>query len=857
MPPPVDPKRARADWARDQAAEALKGPVRGIHVARGFATAIESIVVDAYRKTIAAHAEAPYSLLAVGGFGRGEMAPYSDVDVLLVVPEGTAGEALMHELFTPLWDAGVEPAAAVRTHTEALALAAEDHTAATALLDARPVAGDTATARTLLNAFWERLQGERLEAFIDQKVKEIAERRERFGGSVYLLEPNVKTGVGGLRDLAGGMWVARARHRLKGLSGIAHYGLLPRREIEALRAARDTLWRIRCQIHVLARRKDERLTFAAQEQVARALAYRDTTGSLGVELLMRDYYLAAQTVEHATETLIDRCTKEYGWRRARRRANPLNEYLEIWDGRVAFRENADPAARPALMVELFAAAERERSPVLSSSRDRVGQEVARFGSALADCRPAMNAFLEYLQSPGATGAALRGMYETGVIGGLFPEFARLKARAQHDVYHVYTVDTHTLFALEKLLRLRAGMLAAEEPVFTRLCQDLARPLSLYIGLFFHDLGKHLGGDHSVKGEALVRGWADRAGVDEQLREDAAFLVREHLKLSHVASRRDLSDPALIADVAKQMGTRERLDFLYLLTFADISSVGPEAWNEWRARLLSELYEKCRAILDPGATTMQLDHTQAAEAGARALRSLVKHEPQLETFISVLPERYLATVNPTEARAHFEIWNHAQGRPLAGALVSRSDLGDLGEVVFIAQDQPGLLAHIAGALAAHSIDILSAEIFNLKDGRVLDSFLVREPGGRPPSQERVSAVLKDLDRVLSREESVPALLTRRRGRRDLGGPRVATKIRVDLNAARNATVVDVYTQDRIGLLHDIADAFHRAGASIVLARIATEGNRAADGFYLQDFAGQKIVEPDRLGRIEQELQEALH
>ena len=503
----------RVELARRQAGDALTENARGIHIARGLASAIESVVVDEYTRAVAQHPSEGAALIAVGGFGRAEFAPYSDVDLLLLVPESGKGTALAHEVFTPLWDDGLEPATALRTPEEALALAMSDHTAATALLDARPVAGDAHAARALIASFWERMQADRLESFITQKVDELNERRARYWGSVYLLEPNVKTGVGGLRDSAGAMWIARARHRLKGLSGIAHFGLLPRRDIEALRVARDMLWRIRCQLHLLARRKDERLTFSAQEQVARCLGYRDTPGSLGVENLMRDYYLSAHTVEHATDTLIDRCTKEYGWRRGRRPATPINESLERWDDRVAFRDKADPAAKPFLLVDLFVAAERERTPVLSSSRDRVAQEVARFGSALADCRPAMTAFLEYLESPGATGTALRGMYETGVIGGLFPDFARLKARPQHDVYHVYTVDTHTLFALQKLLRLRAGLLAAEQPVFTRLCQDIARPLPLYIGLFFHDLGKHQGGDHSVKGEALVRAWAERAGID--------------------------------------------------------------------------------------------------------------------------------------------------------------------------------------------------------------------------------------------------------------------------------------------------------------------------------------------------------
>jgi UTP:GlnB (protein PII) uridylyltransferase len=348
------------ELARRQAGDALTENARGIHIARGLASAIESVVVDEYVRAVARFPSEGAALIAVGGFGRAEFAPYSDVDLLLLVPESGKGTALAHEIFTPLWDDGLEPATALRTADETLALAMSDHTAATALLDARPVAGDSHAARALIASFWERMQGDRLEAFINQKVEELSERRQRFGGSVYLLEPNVKTGVGGLRDLAGAMWIARARHRLKGLSGISHFGLLPRREIEALRGTRDMLWRIRCQLHLLARRKDERLTFAAQEQVARALGYRDTPDALGVELLMRDYYLAAHTVEHASDTLIDRCTKEYGWRKGRRPATPINEFLERWDDRVAFRDKADPAARPSLLVDLFVAAEREQ-----------------------------------------------------------------------------------------------------------------------------------------------------------------------------------------------------------------------------------------------------------------------------------------------------------------------------------------------------------------------------------------------------------------------------------------------------------------------------------------------------------------
>lgn len=865
QPAPAGPLRELVAAAREEAFVAHRHGEAGKANARRLADSLERIVAGAFDNAMARVPVPGAALVALGGFGRFEMSPYSDLDLMLLVPEeaGKKGGALSHELFTPLWDAGLEPGTTVRTARETIE-ATQDQTVATALLDGRVVAGDRGAGRVVLAGLWEQLSGDRLEAFIAAKVAEMEERRRRYGGSIYLLEPNLKTGVGGLRDLAGALWVFRARHRAAGITGVARKALLPRREVEALRQARDRILRLRCQLHLQARRRDDRLTFAAQERAARELGYADGPQELAVEKLMQDYYLAALTVEHAADTLVDRCTREPQFRKGPRRAVVLTAGLEKWDGRVTFREKADPGAEPALLVNLFAVAERERAPVHSSARDRVAQEVQRLGPALAAEPTATRAFLDYLEGPGVTGEALRGLYETGVIGGLFPEFARLRARVQHDAYHVYTVDTHTLFALQKLLRLRSGLLP-EQPVFTRLCQDLPRPLPLYLGLFFHDLGKGLGGDHSVKGEAQARSWAERCGIDPSITEDVAFLVREHLRLSQVAFRRDLSDPSLVAKVATLCGTRERLDLLYLLTYADISSVGPETWNDWRSRLLGELHDKVARVLEregpqgPGA----FDPTEAARAGRRTLRESVRDlargaEPDLERFLAILPERYLATVAPNAARHHFDVWRRAKGRAVTASALPRPDVSDAADLVIVADDRPGLLSLLAGTLAAHGIDILAAEIFSLEDGRALDAFVVREPGGAPPSAERVARAVADVERVLAGQETVGDLLKRRRSAPWAAdqGPAVTTKIRFDLGAARDATVVDVFARDRPGLLHDIASALHQAGASILLARVATEGNRATDGFYLQDLAGRKITETARLEAIERAVAEAL-
>jgi [protein-PII] uridylyltransferase len=859
MAPSEDAPPRPAALVRAQLAEALRSGAAGGHAARLMSDGVDRIVVEAFSRAMAACPLPGASLLALGGYGRRELAPYSDTDLMLLVPEqGEAADRLAQAVFTPLWDAGLEPGSSLRTSAQALEAAQQDHTVATALLDARHLAGDAEASRSLLRDDWAWLQGERREAFIAAKVDELVQRRRRFEGSVYLLEPNVKTGVGALRDLAAGLWIARARHHLDGLAGVAHYGLLPRRELETVTRARDTMLRIRAHLHLASRRRDDRLTFAAQEKLAPAMGYEDGAHGLGVEALMRDYYLAAQAIEHATDALVDRCALE-PVRRGRREVLPVDDHFELFDGRLVPRDAEALSRDPALLVQLFTAAESAHAPVASSARDLVATEVERLGPALATSPAAMDALLSYLESPGANGDALRGLYETGVLGGLFPELARLKARVQHDVYHVFTVDAHTLFAVQKLLRLRSGAMAAEQPVFTRLAQDLARPLPLLVGMLFHDLGKGLGGDHSRRGEELVRRFGERIGLwDAECIEDAAFLVREHLRLSQVAFRRDLSDPAMVDGVAQLVGRRERLDMLYLLTYADISSVGPETWTEWRARLLGELYEKARARFEADAASVRASSRgEAAAAGARALRKLVA-DAELEAFLAALPERYLATVPAEAARRHFDAWRRARGRAVTGTVLARSDLADASELVLVLDDRPGLLAMVAGALAAHSIDILGAEIYSLADGRVLDTFLVREPGGLPASPDRVARALADLERLLAGSETAPQLIARRRGARRTfaPGPSLPARVRFDPAAARDATVVDVYAHDRVGLLHDIASAFHRAGASIVLARIATEGNRATDGFYLQDTSGAKITDPARLEAIERALAEAL-
>ncbi len=461
--------------------------------------------------------------------------------------------------------------------------------------------GDEALFKRLERATVTELEARRVDEFIADKLEELRARRERYGGSVWLLEPHLKQGKGGLRDLHTALWIARARHKVAGLGEAGEKTLLPAREIEAARAARDLLWRFRNELHYGSGRRDDRLTFDNQRRVAKALGYQDGEHELGVEQLMREAYTALQEIARAADALIDRCAVEEpprptGLLRRLPQPKKIDAAFQLANGRIAAVDNEVFARRPADLVRLFAVAEAYGVPIASATRDLLVHELARLGGQLAADREAHREVWELLTREASDGSSLAPMHELGLLGALFPEVARLRARVQHDLYHVYTVDTHTVVALARLCRLRAGLHAEEEPELTRIARVHERPLALLLGLLFHDLGKGMGKDHSRRGVELVQAYAARTGLDEEDAGDAAWLVLQHLTMSQISQRRDLEDHHLIDGFARECRTASRLEMLYVLTYCDMASVSAENWTEWKGRLLRLLYEKAHAAL---------------------------------------------------------------------------------------------------------------------------------------------------------------------------------------------------------------------------------------------------------------------
>jgi [protein-PII] uridylyltransferase len=901
--PDLPPLRgdARADHAAQRAVieQIHRAGASGQTVVRLQSAAMDRLMVVLWERAVAAaakaHAPSPVSLVALGGYGRRELAPFSDVDLLVL--HGTREpdafvKAASESLLYALWDLKLEVGYGVRDLKACDQLASEDHTARTALLDLRPLAGDRDLYRELEREELHGLSQAKVEKFLADKLDEMRTRRERFGDSLYLLEPNVKESEGGLRDLQSALWLARVRFKVAGLTELLSRALLPERDIRDMRRARDFLWRVRNWMHYLAGRKWDQLTFDVQLQVSQSMGYRDGEHGSAVEEFMRHYYLAAKTVLVACDAIVDRCLEpqsQMGWRmvpppaatigaerpvpvlrgqppRGADRFLPGGE-LKVFRGRLSVADNDVLRRSPAALVRLFGTADREHLDLYPYARDLAAQAAEELPPEAAADPEVNQELLAAFTRPGTRGRFLTAMHELGVLPKILPEFARITARRQIDVYHVYTVDVHSLFAVRRLLALRCGDVA--EAGLAELMQGMERPLALYLGTLLHDIGKGSGKDHSTRGAEIAAGACVRLGVDPADAADVEWLVLKHLKMASIAQRRDLSDPDLIHAFAEEVGTLDRLEKLYLLTYADIATVGPRTWNDWKARLLRELYQKTREVLLRGEHRPEPGTAEAAgrELVLEALQARARgvRVDDLDRFVAAMPARYFLTVAPGLAPRHLRLLSLGRRRALAANVRHEPALGH-SEAALTARDRPGLLATVAGVLAAHRIDIQHAEVFSTPEdpslgwlgGRALDLFELRGPEEGPVEQGRWRAARGDLARVLAGEESLDALMARRLRASTLPQkplPRVPTKIVIDNHSARAQSVVDVFTADRVGLLHTLSRTFFELGLTVDLARITTEGHRAADAFYVRTSDGGRL-EGDLARRVVDALTQAL-
>ncbi len=806
------------------------------------------------------------AVIGTGGYGRAELSPRSDVDVLFLVPgkdsrKADTQRALIEQVLYALWDSGLEIGHSVRTIAECVAVGKKDVPARSSLLDHRFVAGD----RDLYADFADQLETKLFKvdpaSFVGAKLLEIAKRRERWGAAVSRNEPNLKEGEGGLRDAHTALWIARAVWGIHDAHGLVARGLARPGDVAEFDSAFERLLEVRSVLHKLAGRKEDRLGFDRQEPVARALGFADSKRGSATELFMQSLTQSMAAVQRFLQLVVDRMPDRFHKKaeglglapKADAKAKAPKGF-GARRGRLLFADPEAAAENPVALIQAFVVSAQKRLPLHPEARDLVRRERDRI-VAVRGRKDAVEAFFELLlhHDPDGVERALLEMNDLGALGAFLPEFDALYYRVQHDTYHVYTCDAHLIIALANVHRLLGGRWEESEPNLTQLARKL--PLrTLALGVLLHDIGKSERG-HTEAGLRMLPSIAKQLRMTKAEEETVHFLIEQHLLMSHVAQRRDLSDPHTIADFAQKVGSRERLDLLAALTFCDIQAVGPGTWSEWKGALLRELHAKASRMLTEGADAVADEvRRRADEARHVARKRLQKRDeklvPDFEVFLAKVPDRYFAHADAETVVDDFLLsrMEAKQGLKVGARVLPERKTT---EVTFQAPDRPGLFADFTGALAAAGLSIRTARIHTV-DGMAIDRFEVIGGDGGPVDLLALDRMVRDLLWVLTGKQTAAELLAKRKPATWKTAPKGRpARIEVHDDVSPEATVVDVYARDRLGLLHDIARTFHELDLDIQVAIVSTKVDQAADSFYVREQKGGKLT-PEREAHLKAEL-----
>ncbi|GBD41237.1 Bifunctional uridylyltransferase/uridylyl-removing enzyme [bacterium HR39] len=751
----------------------------------------------------------------------------------------------------------------MRSVEDTLRLCREDAATLTALLEPRLVWG----SKRLFDELTARFRPEAIRGLEQRHVEAILEDREkrhaRAGDSRYLLEPNVKEGKGGLRDLQNLLWLGRVLFDARSPADLVRHGLMSEEEERVHGRLRRALWRIRCALHFEAGRAEERLTFDLQPKVARALGYRGDERRR-VERLMRRYYMIARDVGHLTRVV---CTNLDAQGRRRRRLRlpfgrrRIGDFV-VEDDRLSVPDPDLFAARPVAMLELFRIAQERGLDIHPRAFAAIRRHLKRIDASVREDPAANRLFLDILTSPRDPAGTLSRMHEAGVLGQFVPEFRRIEAQFQHTLYHVYTTDEHTIRAIDVLHRIEKGELADQHPLSAGIfpqVKDLRT--ELYLSVFLHDIGKGRARDHSEVGEEIARRLCPRFGLAPASTELVAWLVRHHLLMTRFAFSRDIDDPKTAEDFVAAVQSPERLRLLVLLTVADIRAVAPNAWNAWRGQLLRELYYEAIGAMTAGDVAGRRRARLVARRNELAdrLRALGRGEAEVEAWLARHEDAYFLAFEVEELVEHARAIAAAEERGEPLVLQFRPEAFPARTRLFVfAPDHPGLFMRIAGALAASGTSILDARIFTTRDGMALDVLDFQDPETRTAVDDpgRLSRIRANLEGAIRGGLDVESRLRGRRIPRHVALFRVEPRVRIDNAGSRTSTVVEVQARDRPGLLYDLARAFLEQKVSIKSAHITTYGERAVDVFYVRDLYGMKLTRRPRIESLERALLEAI-
>ncbi len=805
----------------------------------------------------------PVALGAVGSYGRSTLSIFSDLDVRLLCDGDPARvQGVAEALLYPLWDAGLNIGHQVMTLDDGLELALTDLPTATSLLDWRYLDGETElTERFQQRAYDEVFNLERLGDFLGRLSSLAQERKERFGGSVFLLEPELKSGAGGLRDVDLMHWAARARWRVSGISDLVRVGVLLPDEWSDLSKAVQFVLRVRNSLHHRTKKRVDRLGFQEQEALGELFGYG--TGGAGAEAFMSDYYRHAREIELASEVVLRRAAPPSKLKVVEK---DIGDGLRLVGDAVALSDEDAIFVEPSLVFRLYEEAIHRECGVLDKSRRAVMRAVSAdsFCEQLRsdpECGPVFRRLVcTALATRFKYGSVLTELHEVGLLTAMIPEFNPVVGRVHHDVYHVYTVDVHSVAAVDKLRAIFRGDLAESQGLATRLVEEIKRPEVLFFAALLHDIGKDEGGkNHADRGAEMARAILTRLRFPEDRIHGVQHLIRKHLKMYLVATRRDIDDPRTLESFSDEVEGVEGLRELYLLTVCDVSTTSPTALTSWKQRMLNELFYATDRWLTLGETRRA--GTEAVTAEVLELLDDSVSETFAEAFLSSLPARYLGANNSEWIVRHMQLAEAAQGT-LGEITVVRNGQPHV-EVAVVTDDEPGALARICATFSRHKLKVVSAQLYSFRDPdgkrRVLDLFWVR--AGQDPDlvAELIPRMNETLSRLCAGDERATDLVASRRhdvhwSRRP--SPSVPIQVRVDNEGASRHTIVEVIAKDRADLLFWMAETFYEAGLSIELAKIHTEGVRVTDVFYVCTEDGNKLLDEEKLTKLKNDMARTL-
>jgi [protein-PII] uridylyltransferase len=784
-------------------------------------------------------------LIAVGGYGRAELAPHSDVDLLLLYssPQKEQLPLLIEKILYPLWDLGLDVSCSSRSINECLEMAQSNLQVKTSLIDVRYLDGEYEIFRIVYHHFTKKVLHHKVQKFTEALSQDLYLRHQKYEDPAYVLEPNIKEGKGGLRDFQIGRWIIRAKYKTDRWDSI----LFPDHS-RMLDKSIQFLWAIRNHLHLLSGRRQDDLTFESQEKIAPIIGFPQC--ALGVEEMMRQYHLSTQRISNFAHDILNRTLSEpsifkkaiFFFQRKK-----IDEKFGIAHGELHLLDPIVFKKDPTQLMTLFQHCQTYRAKMDFRIEEAVIEALPLIDDQFRNSDKVNQRFLSILREGKEIGILLGKMHELGLLSQYIPEFSQVEGKVHYDLYHVHPVDIHSILSVEELGKLRNGFYEKEYPLFTSLIREIIKPEILFLATFLHDIGKGREGDHSLTGAEISMRIGERMGLSAGERELMGYLICHHLLMVEIALRRDLHDEQVILRFANEIKNINQLKMLYLLTFADIKAVGPEAWSSWKHTLLMELFIKTSHFFEREAITgpfLKRDEV------IKKLQELLPPEI-ISEYTEHLPDRYLSCYPVEEIVHHIEMARSIEKEFLLTEWKIEKKMH--AKLTVCTKDRYGLFSKITGSMFLNRLNILEAQIHTWENGMALDTFWVEDV--TKDIERRLQQFKKDLKEILSENVLLKDLLSKRNepnGIKQKVIPRVPGGVKINNQDSDFYTIVEVIGEDRLGILYELAQALTDHGCNIHFARVSTLGNRIVDVFYVQDEWGEKIEEKQKTEHLKQTL-----